>query len=185
MKLEVWQVDRLGPVRLGRGLAKVPESSSYSRAPNCWWLLTTLRKDLSFPNEGALLASVGPTVGRHLNLGGAQWWQSTVVAMHSSYEPGLEPLYLVWALVCCIPCQETIEQLILKVPGPQHLCLQMQTRRVAFTFKLARWFHLLIQHVYYVTALATACSHHHCCYPHYQNSEVRRQVPMLLKGDDI
>lgn len=142
--------------------------------------MTTLRKDLSFPNESVLLASVCPTVGRHLNRGGgavaehsggsAQWLGATLLGLSSHF--------------AALPVKKLLSNL-LKVPGPQHLCLQMQTRRVAFIFKLARWFHLLIQHVYYVTVVATACSHHHYCYPHYQNSEVRRQVPMLLKGDDI
>lgn len=81
--------------------------------------------------------------------GRTQWWQCTVV-MNQAWS------HFTWFELSftAFPVKKPFSNL-LKVPGPQHLCLKMQTRRVAFTFKLAIW----------LSSLDSACVLcYWCCY---------------------
>lgn len=79
--------------------------------------------------------------------GRAQWWQCMVVIDQAWG-------HFTWSELSftAFPVKKPLSNL-LKAPGPQHPCLQMQTRRVAFTLKWARW----------LSSLDSACELCRCC----------------------
>lgn len=166
MKLEVWQVDKLGPVRLGSETSKSPGIEQLHQTVGDFWQLWG--RNWAFPMRVYCWPQLVLQLAGILTLvehsgGSARWlWTrlgTTLLGLSSRLLHSQSRNH--WAthwrfLGLCIPDYKCRQGELLLHLNELDGC------------------HLLIQHVYYVTAVATACSQHHCCYPHYQNTEEDR-----------